>query len=79
MLMVDLQINATQLQGGIKMQVEAAERDPGEARKIFGIDQMSIEERKVELRKATLHSMFPFSHVLCEAEFHNQHTGPRSY
>lgn len=54
MLMVDLQINATQLQGGIKMQVEAAERDPGEARKIFGIDQMAIEERKDELRKATL-------------------------
>lgn len=51
---VDLQVNAAQLQGGIKMQVEAAERDPGEARKLFGIDQMSIEERKVELRKATL-------------------------
>lgn len=51
---VDLQVNAAQLQGGIKMQVEAAERDPGETRKLFGIDQMSIEERKVELRKATL-------------------------
>lgn len=63
--MVDLQINAVQLQGGIKMQVEAAERDPGEARKIFGIDQMSIEERKVELRKATL---VCFTDVLCEAE-----------
>lgn len=76
MLIVDLQINAVQLQGGIKMQVEAAERDPGEARKIFGIDQMSIEERKVELRKATLAC---FTDVLCEAESHHHHTGPRSY
>lgn len=46
--------NASQLQGDIKARVEVAERDFGEAKKIFGIDQMSTEERKEELSKATL-------------------------
>lgn len=56
MTVLDLKINsdAAQLHGGIKTRVEVAERDSGEARKIFGVDQMSNEERKVELRKATL-------------------------
>lgn len=53
---MDLKISsdASHLQSGIKTRLQVAERDSEEARKIFGIDQMSTEERKVELCKATL-------------------------
>lgn len=56
LMQLNLKMNnvVTQLQGDLKSRVEVAERDSGEARKIFGVNQMSNEERKVELRKATL-------------------------
>lgn len=43
-----------QIQVDIKSQVQVAESDPAQARKLFGIDQMSTDQRKVALRKTTL-------------------------
>lgn len=75
---MDLKISsdASHLQSSIKTRLEVAERDSEEARKIFGIDQMSTEERKVELRKDMYIGMFPRSPR--EAEFHLLHIKPRS-
>lgn len=50
-----------QIQVNIKSQVEVAESDPVQAQKIFGIDKMTTEQKKVELHKTTLVRYLPAS------------------
>lgn len=50
-----------QIQVDIKSQVEVAESDPVQAQKIFGIDKMTTEQKKVELHKTTLVRYLPAS------------------
>lgn len=67
--------NVSQLREDITTAVMSAENNQEEARKIFGVDRMTPEQRRTTLRKATL---VCFPDVLNDVEAHYQ-SGPRSH
>lgn len=50
--------SASQLRANLTSRVKIAENDPKEAKKIFGVDRMTTEQRRVALRHTAIVSSF---------------------
>lgn len=51
--------STSRIRGDIDFLVQVAQSDPNEAKKIFGIDRMTAEQRKAALHRTTLVGFLP--------------------